>query len=164
MSEAKKGRPTKYKAEYCDQAHKLTLLGATDRQLADFFNVAESTINLWKLEHDDFSESLKLGKDEADSRVEESLYQRALGYSHSEEKVFNQQGEILTHQTTKHYPPDSTSMIFWLKNRKPEEWRDRQEHTGADGGPIFIEDANPTEIARRLSFLLMGGAEYTVEH
>ena len=164
MSETKQGRPTKYKAEYCEQAHKLTLLGATDKQLADFFKVAESTLNLWKLEHEDFSESLKVGKAEADSRVEESLYQRAIGYNHPEEKVFNHQGEILTHQTTKHYPPDSTSMIFWLKNRKPDEWRDRQELTGKDGGPIILEDANPMEIARRAAFLLMGGAEYATEH
>ena len=155
------GRPTKYKEEYCEQAKKLTLLGATDKQLADFFNVAESTIYVWKLEHEEFSEALKLGKDEADDRVEESLYRRAIGYSHPEEKVFNNGGEIITHEVMKHYPPDSTSLIFWLKNRRKDEWRDSHKHelSGIDDEPIKYEDISATEIARRMAFILMEGAK-----
>jgi len=152
-------RPTKYKPEYCEQAHKLALLGATDNQLADFFKVTEQTINNWKIDFPEFFESLKLGKSEVDARVVESLYKRATGYSHKEEKVFNNQGEILTHETTKHYPPDSTSLIFWLKNRMPEEWRDRQELTGKDGAPIEIESVGETELARRVAYLLTAGID-----
>ena len=121
------GRPTKYLPEYDEQARKLCLLGATDRALADFFGVAESSINEWKLKHPSFSESLKAGKQLADAQVAEKLFNRAMGYSHPETKVFNNQGEVLTHEVVKHCPPDSTAAIFWLKNRQPERWRDRVE-------------------------------------
>ena len=121
------GRPTDYKEEYDVQAYKLCLLGSTDKSLADFFEVVESTINLWKLKHPTFSESIKSGKKEADSNVAESLYNRATGYSHEEEKIFNNNGDIIRATTTKHYPPDATSAIFWLKNRDKKNWRDKQE-------------------------------------
>lgn len=155
------GRPTKYKDEYCEQAQKLTLLGAIDTQLADFFNVNESTIYLWKKEHPEFSEALNAGKEESDNQVVKSLFQRALGYSHKEEKVFLHQGEIVTHKTIKHYPPDATSMIFWLKNRQKIDWRDRQEleHTGKDGAPIEIDSVSDVEMARRLAYILTAGAD-----
>lgn len=149
----KEGRPSKYKAEYCEQAKKLAQLGATDRQVADFFEVTEQTINNWKIDHPEFFESLKLGKDVADRKVEESLYKRAVGYTHDEEKVFVSNGEIITHQTTRHYPPDSTSMIFWLKNRKPNEWRDKREITGADGEPL-IPEFSEMDLARKIAFIL----------
>ncbi|MBY5984443.1 MULTISPECIES: hypothetical protein [unclassified Halomonas] len=128
-------RPTKYKAEFAEQARKLCLLGATDAELADFFGVAESTINKWKLNHKGFSESIKSGKVMADAEVATRLYERALGYSHPEEKVFNNQGEIVTHQTTKHYPPDTTAAAIWLNNRKPDRWRNKPEPDGQDDAP-----------------------------
>lgn len=124
---AKTGRPTKYKDEYAKQAYKLALLGSTDKDLADFFEVAESTINLWKLENPIFSESLKKGKLEADANVAKSLYKRALGFKHKEDKIFNDNGAPLIVPTTKHYPPDPTAIIFWLKNRQPKKWRDKPE-------------------------------------
>lgn len=123
---ANQGRPTKYKTEFAEQARKLCILGATDKQLADFFEVSESTINKWKLEFSDFSESLKMGKLIADAEVADKLYQRATGYSHPEVKVFNNQGEIITHECVKHYAPDPTAAIFWLKNRQSDRWRDKQ--------------------------------------
>lgn len=118
------GRPSKYKPEYAEQAAKLCALGATDRDVADFFKVAESTLNLWKIEHPEFSESLKVAKEVADKRVEQSLYRRALGYSHDSVHVSNYQGDVTLTPIVEHYPPDTTAAIFWLKNRKPEEWRD----------------------------------------
>lgn len=117
------GRPTKYKPEYAIQAKKLSNFGATDREIAEFFEVAESTIYLWKLEHEDFSESLKLGKGVADERVKRALYHRALGYSHAEDDIRVVNQEIVVTPTVKHYPPDSTALIFWLKNRLPDEFR-----------------------------------------
>lgn len=116
-------RPTKYKKEYAKQAEKLCLLGATDRQLADFFEVSESTLNLWKLQHSEFSESLKIGKDQPDDNVERSLYHRALGYSHDHDDIRVVEGQIVITPTIKHYPPDVTACIFWLKNRRPDKWR-----------------------------------------
>ena len=131
-------RPTKYKAEYAEQARKLCLLGAIDRELADFFDVPESTLNLWKKANPEFMESIKKGKDIADANVGDSLYQRATGYQHEDTHVSNYQGDITLTKLTKHYPPDPTSMIFWLKNRRKKEWRDKINHevSGEDGQPI----------------------------
>lgn len=126
------GRPSKYDPAYCAQAEKLCKLGAKDDELADFFGVSIRTINQWKTEHEAFSQSLKNGKEEADARVEKSLYHRATGYTFDSEKIFNHQGEILRVPIREHVPPDTTAMIFWLKNRRPADWRDKHEveHSG----------------------------------
>lgn len=126
------GRPTEYRSDYCEQATKLCKLGATDKELADFFGVTEQTINAWKHDHEDFSLALKEGKELADANVAERLYQRAMGYEHEDTYFSNYQGDVSETKTTKHYPPDSTAAIFWLKNRRPKEWRDKQEveHSG----------------------------------
>ena len=121
------GRPTRYNKEYNEQAYKLCLLGATDKQLADFFGVRESTINTWKLRHSAFLESLKKGKIVADAEVAHKLFHRATGYEHPEDKIFcNADGEVTRVSTTKHYPPDTGAAFIWLKNRAG--WRDKQEH------------------------------------
>jgi hypothetical protein len=133
------GRPTKYKKEYAKQAEKLCQLGATDIELADFFEVTDRTIYRWAAQHDEFCQALKTGKDIADERVERSLYHKAVGYTFESEKIFNHQGEIVRAQTKEHVPPSDTAAIFWLKNRRKNEWRDKQEHIHAgdsDGGPI----------------------------
>lgn len=133
VAKNKGGRPTRYKSEYAEQARKLCLLGATDEALADFFEVSKVTINAWKKAHPEFLNSLKIGKQIADANVADSLYNRALGYSHPEIKVFNNMGEIVTFECEKHYPPDPTSAIFWLKNRQPALWRDKPaEETKSD--------------------------------
>lgn len=144
------GRPSKYKPEFAEQAKKLAVLGATDAQLADFFEVSVSTINLWKIEHEEFSESLKLAKEEADKRVEHSLYQRAMGYEHDEVDIRVVAGELKTTPIRKHYPPDTTACIFWLKNRKPQEWRDKieTELSGPNGGPIKTEEVTRPKITK----------------
>lgn len=120
----KEGSPTKYKPEFAEEALKLCLLGATDTQLADFFNVCRKTIHNWKLENPEFLHTIKKGKIEADSAVSKSLFNRAKGYSRQEDKIFLHEGEPVIVKTTKHYPPDTTACIFWLKNRMPEDWRD----------------------------------------
>lgn len=125
---SKVGPPTKYKPEYCEQARKLCLLGAIDIEMADFFGVAESTFHLWKKEHPEFKEALQRGKMIADANVASRLYERAMGYSHKETKIATMEGVITDmKEVTKHYPPDSTSAIFWLKNRQPQKWRDKTE-------------------------------------
>jgi len=135
-----RGRPTDYKPEYDEQSFKLCLLGATDVQLADFFHTSEQTINAWKQAQPKFLEAIKAGKDQADAEVAKSLYHRALGYEHDEDKIFNDNGNPMIVPTIRHYPPDPTACIFWLKNRKPENWREKQEHTlsNPDGGPVKI--------------------------
>jgi hypothetical protein len=121
------GRPSKYKPEYAEQAAKLCKLGATDAQLADFFQVAVSTVALWKVEHPEFSDAIKVPKAEADERVEQSLYRRAMGYEHDEVDIKVIDKEVVITPIRKYYPPDTGAAIFWLKNRKPEEWREKQE-------------------------------------
>jgi hypothetical protein len=122
------GRPSKYKPEYAEQAYKLCLLGATDKQLADFFSTSEQTVNSWKENYPEFLESLKRGKEIADATVAEKLYHRAIGYEHEEIVTASFQGRITdTMEITKHYAPDPTAAIFWLKNRQPKQWRDKHE-------------------------------------
>lgn len=123
------GRPTKYKPEYAAQAEKLCRLGATDAQLADFFDVSISTVSLWKVQHSDFSEAVKLPKGEADEKVEQSLYKRAMGYEHDEVDIRVIDGKVVETPIRKFYPPDTAAMIFWLKNRKKADWRDRIEQS-----------------------------------
>jgi DNA-binding XRE family transcriptional regulator len=135
------GRPTKYKEEYATQAYKLCLLGSTDAELADFFEVSEQTINSWKQEFPEFLESIKKGKEVADATVAEKLYHRATGYEHPEVITASFQGQITDRVTvTKHYAPDPTAAIFWLKNRQPKKWRDKQEleHSGELKMPTIV--------------------------
>ena len=122
------GRPSAYEPDYAEQARKLCLLGATDAQLADFFEVSEATINNWKKAHPEFLESIRSGKDLADAQVADSLYQRACGYSHPETKILQYEGQPIEVETVKHYPPDTAAAIIWLKNRQPGKWRDRIDH------------------------------------
>ena len=121
-------RPSKYKEEYAEQAYKLCLLGATDKDMADFFGVEESTINNWKKTKDGFLESLKSGKIMADAEVANSLYNRAKGYDHVNTKEVMKDGEPITLEEHKHIPADPTSIIYWLKNRQPDKWRDKREY------------------------------------
>lgn len=131
--EAKKrgrGRPSKFDEALCDRARKLCLLGATDKELADFFEIGETTLNRWKNEHPEFREAIQKGRAVADAEVAEKLYHRALGYSHPEVHVSNYQGEVTLTPLTKHYPPDTAAAFIWLKNRQSAKWRD-QPHNGA---------------------------------
>lgn len=132
------GRPSKFKPEFVQQAQKLCALGATDEDLADFFNVAIRTIANWKSEHEEFLHALKGGKDTADDRVERSLYQRAVGYTYDAVHFSSFQGKVTATEYREHCPPDVVAQIFWLKNRRPDLWRDKQiqEVTGADGAPL----------------------------
>ena len=139
------GRPTKYKPEYCEQVYKLCLLGATDSEIADFFEVDERTINNWKISYPEFFQSIKNGKEKADADVANSLYNRAKGYEQKTVKVFQYQGDPVIVPVVEHVAPDTGAAIFWLKNRHPKRWRDRVEHTGADGGPIAIADISDDE-------------------
>lgn len=121
------GAPTKYKPEHNEQVYKLCLLGATDKEIADIFGICEATLNNWKADYPEFLESIKRGKDDADANVADRLYQRAMGYEHKEDQIFQYQGKPVIVPTVKHYPPDPTAAIFWLKNRQRGKWSDKQE-------------------------------------
>ncbi len=134
------GRHSSFKEEYIGQAEKLCALGATDVELADFFGIDISTLYRWKNEFEGFCEAIKTAKEAADNRVERSLYARATGYTFDTEKVVGGKDGAEVVPYREHVPPDTTAMIFWLKNRMPKQWRDRriEEISGLDGGPLTI--------------------------
>lgn len=139
-----RGRPSSYSPEFVGQARKLCELGMTDEELARFFDVHVATIYRWQATFPEFCEALKVGKAAPDDRVERSLYHKAVGYTFESEKIFNYQGEIVRAKCVEHVPPDTTAAIFWLKNRRKDDWRDRHEHTGADGSALFQPVINVT--------------------
>lgn len=113
--------------------------GLTDEQIAHNMGIAPRTLYNWKEKYMQIMQSLKRGKEVVDRQVENALLKRALGYRYKEvtqEKVWNE--EVGTHEmattkiVTKEVAPDTTAQIFWLKNRKPVEWRDKQDiqHSG----------------------------------
>lgn len=122
----RKGRPSVYDPAYHPpHAFKFCLLGCTDEDLARSFDVSETILQKWKREHEAFISSIRAGREEADAHVAHSLYHRANGYSHPDEKIaFDSDGNELRANTIKHYPPDAASAIFWLKNRRRLQWRD----------------------------------------
>ena len=125
----KRGRPTAYLPAYAEQAQRLAILGLTDVEMAEFFGVAERTFHGWKKSHPDFLQSLKAGKIEADTHVATGLYQSAIG-GHVVTETREQEGpdgSITRTKETKQVPPNVTAQVFWLKNRQPAKWRDKQE-------------------------------------
>jgi hypothetical protein len=136
------GRPSNFKAEYIEQAYKLALLGLKDTEIAKFFGITEKTLNNWKEKHPEFFQSLKKGKIIADGEIVKSLYNRALGskvkiqqaykvksIDYEDGKKVSEKEEIKIVELTQEVPPDTTACIFWLKNRQPEQWRDKVEHS-----------------------------------
>lgn len=133
-------RRTGYKPEYADQVEKLCKLGLTDKELGEFFEVTEQTINNWKKKHPEFFESIKKGKTLADANVVESLYRRACGYSHEAVKIMQYEGSPVVEPYIEHYPPDTTACLAWLHNRQRDKWQRNPDAAGGDA------DLPPTKI------------------
>lgn len=119
--------------------------GLTDEQIASNMAIGIRTLYDYKERYPQISQSLKRGKEVVDIQVENALLKRALGYSYTEvtkEALFNPQTEkfemVITKEVTKEVVPDTTAQIFWLKNRKPDEWRDKKdvEHSGSVNNPF----------------------------
>lgn len=143
-----RGRPTSFKPEFVEQARQLCELGATDIELADFFKVNVLTIYRWRNTNEAFCKAVIAGKAAADDRVERSLYQRAVGYTFESEKVFQYQGEIVRAKTREHVPPEPGAAFNWLKNRRGEVWRDKQEvqHSGGVKHTYDLDNLNDAEL------------------
>ena len=100
--------------------------GLNDEQIAHNIGIATGTLYDWKKAHPLIAEALKKGKEVADIEVENALFKRALGYDVEETKaVVDASGKKQIIKTTRHVPPDVGAAIFWLKNRKPAQWRDK---------------------------------------
>lgn len=111
--------------------------GLTDEQVAHNIGIARGTLYDWKNRYPDIDDALKRGKEVIDRQVENALLKRALGYEYEEVKQIIEQDndgkdKKKIEKTKKIIVPDTTAQIFWLKNRKPAEWRDKQEiqHSG----------------------------------
>lgn len=134
---AKGGRPAIYKPEFAEAAAKLCALGATDYELADFFGVDTRTIYRWKNTHEEFCQAVMVGKDKADTRVERALFNRAVGYTYESEVIrVMRDGTVVRVPNLEHVPPDTGAAFNWLKNRKPAEWRDKQEQEHSVSNPL----------------------------
>jgi transposase-like protein len=120
--------------------------GLTDEQIAHNMGINPSTLYDWKKKHPKISEALKKGKEVVDREVENALLKRALGYEYDE--IIYEDG-VEVKRVRKQVQPDTTALIFWLKNRKPEMWRDKQniEHSGPDGGAIQFVSSTPDVVS-----------------
>jgi hypothetical protein len=121
------GRPSKIAKINLDKVKHYAAKGYTDDELKVIFGVTDRTLDNWKKKYPIFFRSLKEGKLIADEKVVASLFERACGYSHPEVDIRVINGEVVKIPIVKHYPPDTTAMIFWLKNRQRENWRDKQD-------------------------------------
>jgi hypothetical protein len=130
----------------------LARFGATDAEIAEGCGITRNSLAVWKTKHPEFADALKNAKEVADNEVERSLFQRAKGYSHPDTHFATVDGKVIATPTVKHYPPDTTACIFWLKNRRAQDWRDvwRHEHSGPNGGPIQVEQMSAEDIEAEL--------------
>lgn len=126
-AKSKGGRPSDFHPGMCDLVEKLCRLGATDEQIADFFGKSVSTINNWKNDHPEFLEAIKTGKIVADMQVANSLFKKATGYTIQMQKTVGRGADMKVMTLDVAIEPDTTAAIFWLKNRAPDRWRDKQE-------------------------------------
>ena len=136
---AKIGRPSIYDPDGHPKAARLLVgNGKTMIDLAQEFGVNPSTITEWKNNHPDFSAAITLGKEDQIKAVERALFQRATGFTCPAVKIMavsqgaGMPSSVETIPYTEHYPPDTEAMKFFLKNKNPAEWADKQqlEHSG----------------------------------
>ncbi len=143
MDEKKRGRgrPTKKNPSVVAKIYELARKGKTALQISKIIGINPSTIGHWMRMDIDFSIALRESRQEADELVEAATFKRALGYeqTYTTQKLTNT-GKVVTVEETVHIPPNPTSQLFWLKNRKPHDWKDRIDHEvgGKDGEPINI--------------------------
>lgn len=141
------GRPSKYSADvHVPWGRSLAKRGCTDEEIAEAFGITVRTLYGWKGAHPEFLHALKESKSKTDEAVAESLFNRACGNCVRETRrrreVLDSEGKkvVLTEVTTEKLPPDTTAMIFWLKNRQPQLWRDKPvEQVDESSADAFLE-------------------------
>lgn len=125
--------------------------GMTDEEIAKKVGVARRTLLKWKDLHPEIATALAQGKEYVDREVEETLHKRAMGYEYEETETTievkpNGEKQQRIKKVKRQVPPDTTAMIFWLKNRKPNEWRDRYDNNISGSlGTVKIVDDIPKE-------------------
>ncbi|WPB87437.1 hypothetical protein [Sediminicoccus rosea] len=135
---SKRGRPSSYDPKLARMAQKLCELGATDIEIADATGIDVATVYRWQASHPEFCEALKTGKAASDERVVRSLFPKATGYTYNAVKILQHEGAPVIVSYREHVPPDTTAAIFWLKNRRRDEWRDKVEVAGSAENPLTL--------------------------
>lgn len=149
---------SEHRQEMLADAKELGLSGATDFDIAETFGVTARTVQFWRARDPQFDAALRIGKDIADDAVEATLYHRARGYSFPSEKIFFHKGEVTRVNTIEHVPPDTTAMIFWLKNRRRKDWTD-QTDLNVSGAIDVNVNADPRALAIAMIATLRAGIE-----
>ena len=142
-----RGRPTLYRPEFPDLARRFCLLGGTNEELADFFEVSRSTIDEWLRVHPEFAERVRKGRDMIDMVVADKLLTRALGYTQEGKKYVLHRGEEKELRHVVHHPPDVRACIFWLRNRRRKHWLERAQ-TPDESGLTLADLEEASERAR----------------
>ena len=121
------GPPSKLNDAVRNAIINLTREHKTVDEICKILGISTNTFYMWKNKNPDLNKGIIASRAVADDLVEISLLQNALGVSVKETKVFCVDGEIIEHTVDKHFAPSVSAQIFWLKNRRPEEWRERVE-------------------------------------
>ena len=152
------GRPSKKKDFDIRMIYEMAGCGLTEKQIANVLGISIETIAKWKQSDPEFLHTLKTAKQRFDQEVVKSLKHRATGYSHIDTICFQHKGKIITKEVMKHYPPDPTSMIFWLKNRDKESWRDKVEmdHGITDESYEKYKNMTVAELKKKVEEILIG--------
>lgn len=135
-----RGRKSSMRKINMQHLEKLAKDGWTDAEMSDFFGMSKRTFIRLRQRDPNFGKLVNDWKEVADNKVERKLYEKAMGYTHPEEKIFCQDGKVTRVQTIKEYAPDTMSMIFWLTNRKHSDWKRTRETEGTD--PLTIKVLN----------------------
>lgn len=149
------GRPTEYSPTMCEVVDALEHASST-LTVAHVLGVSRKTVYLWMERYPAFLQSVKEAMERSIDRVEVALFERAIGYEHPEEKIFQYEGEPVKVPTTKRFAPSDLACMFLLKNRRPEHWRDKIEHEVraepiqfimvAPGGKQDVFEAPPAQV------------------
>jgi hypothetical protein len=159
MTTRTRGRPSLYREEFAEQARKLCLLGATDKELADFWGVSVQTYYDWQKAHPEFLESIMRGKIVADAEVASKLFERACGYVHGAVKFYRgEDGGVIKVPCEVHYPPDTQAASLWLRNRRKQHWRDRHEVEVEDHRESLLDGMTEDQLIERV-MLRRGAAQ-----
>lgn len=148
-------RPSKYNEKYhVPWAKSLAMDGRIEKEIADAMEISMATLSRWKKEFPKFAEALEKGKEPADAEVELSLFKRAKGYSYKEKKVIvamdkdGNQKPARIETVEKEVAPDVTACIFWLKNRRPDKYRDKHDIEFDNEKEIIFNIAKASEMMK----------------
>ncbi len=159
------GVPTQYRSTYDREARALCLLGAKDAELANHLGIEINTLFTWRKEYPSFDEAIKQGRVKGDAHVAESLYHRAIGATHKATKIFLPPGsrEPVFAEYIEELPPDTAAAFIWLKNRRPQDWRDKKELDITGSVEARLDPSVRALMDTMVSLLSLEGVQQTIE-